>query len=717
MCPIPAQPAMSRPAAAASRTVDRRQILRYNPSYVTRGWIMERFRKTMQQIWETFSGDAAWQAVCDISRFHRIQASPGHRLAAEWVHGALVDTGLQADILTYPADETTRFWSWHSFQEWDCSEATLHLVEPQKEARLLADFRGSPISLIQRSLPFEGAADVVLLEDGEEDADYEGVDVAGKVVLTRGDLRRVWELAVQERGAVGILFDGMRVVRPVRPEGDLDDVRQYTSFWWQPGETGCFGFVLTPRQGRQIRNLLKKGETPVRVKAKVVSRLYDGAFEVVSAAIPGEGPEEILVVAHLCHPQPSANDNASGAAAALEAARTLQSLIAEGELPAPRRTIRFLWLPEMTGTVAYLSAHEGELGKLVAGINLDMVGEDQGQTGSAWLLERPPDAAASFAPELLARLRDMLPELKGMTDVAPSHTGLGGYPLYRQAEVPFSGGSDHYILSDPAVGVPTPMLIQWPDRFYHTSADTPDRTDPQSLARSGVLAAGYAYWLACAGTEEATWLAYEMVARFKARLVECAQAAVTEALGQDNSQALAEAIAELDRQLAYLSGRHEAALATLPRLAPTECLIADLATEVARAAQHELAWARGVVDLRAASLRLASLPDPPPREPSPEEVEASHLVPKRQARGPIPLHAYLARLPEEEREGWRQLVKSRKDWSPHTLTPLALYWADGTRSVLDIIDLVELESGKRDVDLLLTYFRLLGTLGFVAFES
>ena len=53
----------------------------------------------------------------------------------------------------------------------------------------------------------------------------------------------------------------------------------------------------------------------------------------------------------------------------------------------------------------------------------------------------------------------------------------------------------------------------------------------------------------------------------------------------------------------------------------------------------------------------------------------------------------------------------------HTLTALALYWADGARSLLEIADLVELESGKRDMELLLTYFRLLEKLGFINFED
>ncbi len=684
---------------------------------------MNRIRETFEQIWQAYSGEAAWQIVADLSRFHRIQASPGYRQAAQLIHQRLVYHGLDAEILSYPADERTRFWAASSFQEWDCTAATLNLVAPEDEALVrlctsqgvLADFRANSCSLIQRSTSFEGEAEVVLLEDGVEETDYAELDVSGKIVLSRGELRRVWELAVKERGAVGILFDGMRVVESVRPEGDLADVRQYTSFWWHAGDTRCFGFVLTPRQGQALRRILKKGEKVVRVRAKVASRLYDGTLEVISAAIPGETDEEIVVVAHLCHPQPSANDNASGAAAALEAARTLQELIASGSLPHPMRTIRFLWVPEISGTYAYLSSHEADLGRLVAGVNLDMVGEDQEQTGSSWLIERPPDATASFAPELLSRLRDELPALRGMTDVSRSHAGVGTYPLYRHAEVPFSGGSDHYILSDPSVGVPTPMLIQWPDRFYHTAADTPDRTDPRSLARAGSLAAAYAYWLATAGAEEATWLGYEMMAQFKARLVEAAQAAVTEAMALDDGEALGQTVTDLDRRLAYLLDRQNAALSTLDLLAPVECSVADLQAEAERTASHELAWAKGIVDLHAATLGLETLPYPPPRSLSEEESRAAELVPVRQIRGPVPLQAYLGRLDEGDRERWRQLLKERKDGAYYTLTVLALYWADGTRSVLDIADLVELEAGKRDVELLLTYFQLLEKLQFVLF--
>jgi len=627
-----------------------------------------------------------------------------------------VQKGLDAQIIPYPADESFNFWAESSFQEWECTEATLNLVAPREKAQTLADYRAVPISVIQRSAPFEGEVEVVALEDGLQEADYEGLDIAGKVVLTRGNVRRVWEMAVAQRGAAGILFDGMRTVPPVRPAGDLVDVRQYTSFWWQPGDKRCFGFVLTPRQGQELRNLLKADSEPVRVQVRVVSRLYDGELEVVSATIPGEDVEEVVVVAHLCHPLPSANDNASGAAAALEAACTLNTLIASGGWPIPRRTIRFLWLPEMSGSFAYLSEHEADLAKMIAGLNLDMVGQDQEQTGSSWLIERPPDAAASFAPTLLARLRDELPELKNMPDVSPSHTGIGAYPLYRQAEVPFSGGSDHYIFSDPTVGVPMPMLIQWPDRFYHTAADTPDRTDPRSLARAGTLAAAYAWWLATTDAEGATWLGYEMLARFKGRLVEAAQATVTESLTLDDGAALAKAVIRLDRRLAYLLDRQKAALHTLEKLAPVECPVVDLLAQAERSAQEELAWARGFVCLHAAALGLETLPIIPSRKLSEREQEAAGLIPQRQVRGPVPLEQHLSRLSEQDRNAWRQLLEKRQDWSYHTLSTLALYWADGNRTVLEIADLVELEAGARDVGLLLAYFRLLEKLEFVSFR-
>jgi aminopeptidase YwaD len=669
-------------------------------------------KDTFATIRQAYSGQAAWDDVAAIVRHHRIQASPGYRAAAEYVLRELQKAGLEAHIETAPADQQTTFWTARSFQEWDATAATLHLVEPADQAGKLADYRELKISLIQRSVSFDGEAEVVLLEDGLEEADYDGLDLSGKIVLTKGDVNRVRELAVEKYGAAGILFDGMRKTPPVRQAMDLPDARQYTSFWWAgyPGEKKCFGFVLSPRQSEWLRALVrqrgKEGQSPVRVRAHVDSRLYDGTMEIVTALVPGETDEQVVVVAHLCHPQPSANDNASGAAAALEAARTLHRLIADGDLPRPRRNIRFLWLSEMAGAYAYLSSHEDDIPRMVAGVNLDMVGQDQSQTGSSFLIERPPEAMSSFAPDLLARLREEL------FDEAPSHTGLGGYPLFRHATVGFSGGSDHCIFSDPTVGVPMPMLIQWPDKFYHTSADTLDKVDPAMLARAGTLAAAYAFFVAHADQAEAVWLAHEMQARFQARLAQSAQSQITRMWDSQAPTASKDALELLERRIAYAVERHKEALATLIRLwVGIGPLVEILGGEATRLAHLTLETARRAAGDRIRTLGADGLSEPP-EEPNEWEQRAAAMTPRRLYCGPLSRRTALYKLPPEERTAWHKLVESRKAGG-FTLPTLAEYWADGRRSALEIVGLVEMESGVRDAELIVKYFVLLHRLGVV----
>jgi len=662
------------------------------------------FQKAFEAIREELSGQAAKGYVMDITRYHRMQASPGFRQAAHYCLERLRQAGVQAEVLAFPADENTRYWSAQMFQEWEATEATLYLVEPEDERRKLADFRDCPISLIQRSAPFEGEAEVVLLEDGEEEADYEGLALKGKVVFTKGDLDRVRELAVERRGAVGIISDGMRETPPARGRMDVPDALQYTSFWWMGQEKKCFGFVLSPREGEKLRQLIEKqaqdGKPPVKVRAKVVSRLYDGEIEVVSALIPGETVQEIVILAHLCHPRPSANDNASGSAAALEIARTLQKLIDDGKLAQPRRGIRFLWVPEMTGTYAYLATHEDEIERLVAGLNLDMVGQNQELCGSSFLIERPPQAMSSFAPALLERLRE---ELLGETAALG---GTGEYALFRHAVIPFSGGSDHYILSDPSVGVPTPMIIQWPDKFYHTSEDTPDKVDPAMLGRVGSLAATYAYFLANAGQNETAWLGYEMVARFKRNLVQLVQEKVTERTEGRGTVTL------LRKKVAYLVERERQALASLKRLSP-EIAVDGWQEEVAEFAERESARGEEAIGAWAEGRDLAELPEASKRELDAWEEKAARIVPQRLYRGPVSLRSYLlSQLGEEEREQVWQLRKEHKKGF-FTLPTLAVYWTDGKRTLLEIADLIELETGQRDVELLVEYFQTLAKLNLI----
>jgi hypothetical protein len=661
-----------------------------------------------------YRGDMALRHVTAISSFHRIQASPGYRAAAEYVAGQLADAGLHVRVLGFPADGASRFWSCPSFLEWSCDSATLRLLpaDGHGSSRLLCDFSAVPISLIQRSVPVDGEFEVVAPggKGGLEPEDYAGLDVKGKVVLTNKRAARVAALAVSQFGAAGVLFDGMEAGG--RTELDLPDALQYTSFWWG-GDTkpDAWGFVVSPREGRALRARLAKGET-VRVRASVDSEFYPGAIEVVEAVITGDAMaegDEVLLVSHLCHPRPGANDNGSGAGALMETAVTLARLIADGKLPAPKRGIRFIWPPEMLGTYAYLAESANAAGtceddakprsKWLAGLNLDMVGADETQTGGQWEMVGLPQAGASFADHLLAWLREPF---------------LGGI---RSLESGFSAGSDHYIMSDPSVGIPTPMVNHWPDKFYHTSADTIEKVSPAMLARSGALAAVYAYWLANAGRDEAEWLGHWMVARFgawatraAAQVVESAQAAGAASAGA-SEDGLSQTWQHYVKLNDFRAERMVAALADLARIdADVAERIAVWQSRVVALAEGEKIWALHALG------GPARIEAPAAGEPEPEWLKrARGLVPCRLQPGPIDADLTLQ---ADRPDLLPRLLALSAALGPvaHNLEPVLQYWADGRRTVAQIGELAWLELDHPADEHTLEFFELMAEAGLMRLD-
>jgi len=639
--------------------------------------------KTLTTVQKHLSGHLARNYVADIARYHRLQATPQFREAAHYCRERFEEFGLHAEVLGFPAREGLLYWGWPMFQEWEASEGVLHLIDPPEASKKLAEYNEARLSLFQRSAPFEGEAEVVLLEDGEEWAEYEGLDLRGKVVLTRGDRDRVHRLAVEKHGAVGIISDALKELPGLRHPMDLPDALQYSSFWWFGGETKCFGFVLSPKEGARLRALTKErqrdGQPPLTVQVSVKSKFSDGEINTVSALIPGQTEEEVVLLAHLCHPQGAANDNASGSAAVLEAARVLQSLISRGTMAQPRRGIRFLLVPEMLGFAAYLAHNESLIPNMIAALNLDMVGEDQSLCGSTLTIEQAPGSFANYADDLVVRLAE------------ETSSGATNY-----AVTPFSGGSDHCLLIDPSVGVPCPMINQWPDKFYHTSADTLDKVDPAMLARVGSIAATYAYFLASAGPEEARWLAEEVLSRHKTRVLTLTRDSLTRGTGQDQQ---GEDAAKLARTLRFLEERAVRALASLARLADV-----DLSTwqqEARQFAEGELARIDHL------------LPHSPAKPPSGEwEQEAASIVPKRLCRGPVDPKNFLNRMSDEEYEEWWRVYRGSPE-ATYAYPAMLLYWADGQRNLQEISDLIELEAGKRVTELLVVCCRIWQRLGLV----
>jgi hypothetical protein len=661
------------------------------------------FKSIMDAVWAEFSGQAAKNLVEQIAPFHRITPSPGYRAAANLCRDRLADLGFKARLRAYPADGKTEYWSFIAGREWDAAEGTLHLIEPPAERRKLADWRDFKITLMPGSSNADATGPLVPLPDGAGEAEMKALQLKGAIVLTN-DVGAARRLAVDKFGAAGVLYDGFRRLRHVRETADLTRAIHLAGLGSDHGHRKTFGFIVSPREGMHLRKLAaeraRKGLSPVLLQARVRAATRNGTYEIVAAEIPGTTREQVLLLAHLCHPQWSANDNASGCGACIEVLRTLQALIDRKVLPPPKRGIKVLLVPEYAGSYIYLARNPAEVRNSIAGINLDMVGEDQHLCKTSFLCERPPAAAGSFIGDLAEAIQWALPQ----TGTTPSSTDR--FPLFRQATVEFSGWSDHDVLSDPTVGIPSPMLIQWPDLFYHTTLDTIDKVDPASLHRAGCLAATYAYFLANAGLKEAAWVEAHTLGRFKERVLAASKAAAEGAVAGTPQGTLRWLEARLS-YLVHLGGRALDSVKTL----------ADIDTEAAKTAL--LHFAQREVE----GLRDCLPPGAPPKK-SPQvlaaEKKAAQMVPVRLYKGPLALGRQLRKLSQTKRDAWEAFNKSRAGGDfPLKMTPrTAQFWADGTRTILEIADCLEQDTqGERDVEYLIRYFELLRDLKLARIEK
>ena len=76
-------------------------------------------------------------------------------------------------------------------------------------------------------------------------------------------------------------------------------------------------------------------------------------------------------------------------------ARTFATLIREGKLPRPARTLRFLWPPEIEGTTILLNARPDMAARFVAAIHMDMVGGGP-ETKAVFRVTRSAAESADF---------------------------------------------------------------------------------------------------------------------------------------------------------------------------------------------------------------------------------------------------------------------------------------------------------------------------------
>lgn len=243
------------------------------------------------------------------------------------------------------------------------------------------------------------------------------------------------------------------------------------------------GVAVTIEDAARMHRLARAG-VAVRVRLELSAETLP---DVPSANIVGEvrgreRPQEIVILA--CHLDSwdktrGAQDDAAGCGVVMEAGRLL------ARRP-PRRTVRVVLFTNeengLRGGHAYLKAHEKEIPKMVAALEVDL---GSGAPSGFGLSCTDPK---SGKPDDAARARIL-------GGLAPYASLLE--PVGAGAFLEGGGGSDISPLS--GAGVPSWSPRQdttgfWP--VHHTLADTVDKIDPEVYSRLVAATVGMAWILA-----------------------------------------------------------------------------------------------------------------------------------------------------------------------------------------------------------------------------
>ncbi len=447
------------------------------------------------------SGAAPYENLRYLTRLHRVPATAEFDQAAEFILQRAREYGLaEVQSEQFPIDGQTHYGLMRSYLGWRVEAGQLWEVRPRH--LLLGDWATDPIRLADYSHSADVEATLVDVGDGAHESDYTGKDVRGKIVLADGVLARVQALAVAKYGASGIVSD-MPNQTTAWSGLDRSVVRWGHLEARQPAG---FAFMVSRDTAESLRARLRGGEQIV-LHAKVKAEVGPGHWTVVTGVIPGTDPTsgEIVYSCHLDHQRPGANDNGSGCVTILESARVLARLISSGALPRPKRTLRFVWGPEVEGTMAYLSRHPDIRARLRADIHMDMVGGDPFKNKSILHVTGTPWSLPSFVTDVGATLAEVIrsgaanyAESGDAPEAAVVETRAGEQGTRNQflADVtPYSAGSDHDDYDSSTIAVPSLYLRDWPDIFIHTDHDTLQQIDPTKLRRVALLgaAAGYVY--------------------------------------------------------------------------------------------------------------------------------------------------------------------------------------------------------------------------------
>ncbi|MGE5542920.1 MAG: M20/M25/M40 family metallo-hydrolase [Bacillota bacterium] len=380
-----------------------------------------------------FSGEAALEHVRVLAAGPRVGGTAAELEAANYVKSYLAGLGYEASLQQFPI--------WY-FEGRGCS---LDVLTPAS----VAGPRSA--NLLTYSAPGDIEADLVYCQLGTP-GDFAGLDVSGKIALIRRGTISFLEKAqnAMDNGAIGvIIFNNV-------PENFFGTLQQ---------PVGVPAVSISGEDGEGLVAALGEGPVRAHLVSDTIIELRD-SHNVIASKQPSRGKgtgKTVLIGGHLdsVAAGPGANDNASGVAVILEAARVLKDYDLASE-------VRFLAFGaeelSLLGSKHYASTLTAEdVSNIIGMFNLDMVGiGDECTSGNIGIYEEDD------------------PYAEILVDLSIISAGEMGLTMLDEAR---GTNSDHYPFE--ALGIPVNFVTWRPDPYYHTSEDTIDKISAADLNWAG----------------------------------------------------------------------------------------------------------------------------------------------------------------------------------------------------------------------------------------
>jgi hypothetical protein len=376
-----------------------------------------------------------------------------------------------------------------------------------------------------------------------------------------------------------------------------------------------------------------------------------------------------------------------------------------------------MWVPEIEGTRAYIARYPDFTSRVLAAVNMDMVGADQTKNRNSLHLNTTPYSLPTFLNDVCEQFLSFV----GDTNREKLHNRRIAYafqnpifdpkgsrdPFWYHVEK-FYGASDHQVFIDATPRVPSVQFGNWPDVVYHTSDDTPLFQDPTQFKRAAFIALTVGQVLATATPADALAIGSLTSAYGQRRIGdELAGAAMAIAQAPD-AAALQVAYKEAVNVVRLGYARERAAIRSASAMMPSDKAAQQQLAAVEAAFAAGQPGAERQVQAAYAG-RAAAFGMKPVFEVtlSPEEQAAAHLFPRAKAGATPPPQ------PPAAAAG-----------TPAPQPALAGYYAtearsfaDGTHSVLDVRNAISAEFGPMALAKVVAYFRELETAGTWTVES